>query len=208
QIFAARRELREAEEFTNYVFMGMGEPLANYPRLLKVLTVMTSDWGMGISPRRITVSTVGLVPMMERLLADIPVNLAVSIHAAGDQLRDRLVPINRHYPLEELVEACKRIPLRRRRRITFEYVMLAGVNDSPEEAQRLAKLLAPIRAKVNLIFFNPYPGAPFTSSSRAAAERFQATLHRGNLTATVRESRGADIAAACGQLYVDRHVGR
>ena len=208
QVFAARRELREVEEFTNYVFMGMGEPLANYPRLLKVLTIMTSDWGMGISPRRITVSTVGLVPMMERLLADIPVNLAVSIHAAGDQLRGRLVPINRHYPLEELVEACKRIPLRRRRRITFEYVMLAGVNDSPEEAQRLAKLLAPIRAKVNLIFFNPYPGAPFRSSSRAAAERFQATLLRGNLTATVRESRGADIAAACGQLYVDRHVGR
>ncbi|MFZ0887816.1 MAG: 23S rRNA (adenine(2503)-C(2))-methyltransferase RlmN [Candidatus Binataceae bacterium] len=208
QIFVARGELRELEEFTNYVFMGMGEPLANYPRLLKVLTIMTSDWGMGISPRRITVSTVGLVPMMEQLLADIPVNLAVSIHAADDQLRDRLVPINRHYPLEELVEACKRLPLRRRRRVTFEYVMLEGVNDLSVQAQRLAKLLAPIRAKVNLIFFNPYPGAPFRSSSRAAAERFQATLRRGNLTATVRESRGADIAAACGQLYVDRHVGR
>ncbi len=205
QIFAARTALSDGEELTNYVFMGMGEPLANYPRLLKALRIMTGEWGMQISPRRITVSTVGLVPMMQRLLEDIPVNLAVSLHAGANDLRDRLAPINRRYPLEALIEACGNLPLRRRRRITFEYVMLRGVNDSPQQAERLAGLLAPLRAKVNLIFFNSYPDSPFKASERAAVERFQAILRHGNLTATVRESRGADIAAACGQLYAERH---
>jgi 23S rRNA (adenine2503-C2)-methyltransferase len=205
QIFAARTALSDGEQLTNYVFMGMGEPLANYPHLLKALRIMTGEWGMQISPRRITVSTVGLVPMMQRLLTDIPVNLAVSLHAGANDLRDRLAPINRRYPLEALIEACGNLPLQRRRRITFEYVMLRGVNDSPEQAERLAGLLAPLRAKVNLIFFNSYPGSPFKTSERAVVERFQAILRHGNLTATVRESRGADIAAACGQLYAERH---
>ena len=204
QIFAARAALSEGEQLTNYVFMGMGEPLANYPRLLTTLRIMTEPWGMGISPRRITVSTVGLVPMMERLLTDVAVNLAVSLHAATNDLRDRLAPINRRYPLEALIESCANLPLRRRRRITFEYVMLCGINDSPEQAERLVAMLAPLRAKVNLIFFNDYPGSPFRASERAAVERFQAILGHGNLTATVRESRGADIAAACGQLYAAR----
>ncbi len=207
QVFAARAALADGEELTNYVFMGMGEPLANYPRLLKALRIMTEEWGMHISPRRITVSTVGLVPMMERLLTDIPVNLAVSLHAGTNDLRDRLAPINRRYPLEALIEACANLPLKRRRRITFEYVMLGGVNDSVEQAERLAGLLAPLRAKVNLIFFNSYPDSVFRTSERAAVERFQAILRHGNLTATVRESRGADIAAACGQLYAERHGG-
>jgi 23S rRNA (adenine2503-C2)-methyltransferase len=205
QILAARRELAAGEELTNYVFMGMGEPLANYPRLIRALTVMTAPWGMAISPRRITVSTVGLVPMMERLLADVPVNLAVSLHATTDELRDRLAPINKRYPLEELLGACRRLPLKRRGRITFEYVMLAGVNDSVADARRLAKLLAPLRAKVNLIFFNPFTGSALRTSSRAAVEAFQAILHQGNLTATIRESRGTDVQAACGQLYAARH---
>ena len=209
QIQAARRYLDAGEELTNYVFMGMGEPLANYPRLAQVLETMTADWGIGISPRRITVSTVGLVPGMERLLADFPtVNLAVSLHATTDELRDRIAPINRRYPLRELIEACRRLPLKRRNRITFEYVMLRKVNDSADDAKRLVRMLAPMRAKVNLIMFNPFPGAPFEGSERAAVEAFQAIIRQGNLTATIRESRGRDIAAACGQLYAERGAGR
>jgi 23S rRNA (adenine2503-C2)-methyltransferase len=204
QIFAARAALAGGEELTNYVFMGMGEPLANYPRLSRTLETMISDWGMGISPRRITVSTVGLVPTMERLLTEFQVNLAVSLHATTDETRDRIAPLNRRYPIADLLGACRELPLQRRRRITFEYVMLDGVNDSPEDARRLVKLLAPIRAKVNLICFNPFAGAPFRASLRSRVEDFQAILHQGNLTATIRESRGQDIAAACGQLYAEQ----
>ncbi len=207
QITAARRELTPDERLTNYVFMGMGEPLANYARLSRALTIMTSEWGLAISPRRITVSTVGLVPTMERLLADFPVNLAVSLHAASDELRDRLAPINRRYPLAQLLDACRRLPLNRRSRITFEYVMLRGINDSPEDARRLLRMVAPLKCKVNLIFFNPFPAARFQPSPRAQVEDFQAILLRGNLTATIRESRGQDIAAACGQLYAERRRG-
>jgi 23S rRNA (adenine2503-C2)-methyltransferase len=206
QIFAARRELAAGEELTNFVFMGMGEPLANYPRLIRALTIMTAEWGMGISPRRITVSTVGLVPMMEKLLAEIPVQLAVSLHATTNALRDRLAPINQKYPLEVLLDACRRLPIKRRNRITFEYVMLAGVNDSTADARRLVKLLAPLRAKVNLIFYNSFEGSNLQTSPRSAVEAFQAILKHGNLTATIRESRGLDIAAACGQLYAEQHI--
>ena len=212
QIYAARRELAAGpsrgaaiEDLTNFVFMGMGEPLANYPRLIRTLTIMTADWGMNISPRRITVSTVGLVPMMERLLGEIPVNLAVSLHATTNALRDRLAPINKRYPLEVLLDACRNLPLKRRARITFEYVMLAGVNDSAADARRLVKLLAAMKGKVNLIFYNPLERSPLTTSTRAAVEAFQAILRNGNLTATIRESRGLDIAAACGQLYAEQH---
>jgi 23S rRNA (adenine2503-C2)-methyltransferase len=204
QIFLARREFAHDEHLTNYVFMGMGEPLANYPRLIKTLDIMTSEWGMGISPRRITVSTVGVVPMMERLLTEVPVRIAVSLHATTNQLRDRLAPINKRYPLEVLMDACKRLPMKHRDRITFEYVMLRGVNDSIDDAKRLVKLLGPLRAKVNLIFFNAFDGSGFQTSTRDAVEDFQGILRRGNLTATIRESRGLDIAAACGQLYAEQ----
>lgn len=207
QVLAAREYLEANEALTNYVFMGMGEPLANYPSLRRALTLMTAEWGMGIAPRRITVSTVGRVPMMAKLLAETPVNLAVSLHGTTDPQRDKLAPINRRYPLETLIGQCKRLPLARRRRITFEYVMLRGVNDSAVDASRLVKLLAPLRAKVNLIFFNPFEGSPFTGSSRRAVEDFQAILRQGNLTATIRESRGRDIAAACGQLWVAERGG-
>jgi 23S rRNA (adenine2503-C2)-methyltransferase len=206
QVIAVRRELETGEALTNFVFMGMGEPLANYPRLSQTLETMTAEWGMAISPRRITVSTVGLVPMMERLLTDFQVNLAVSLHATTDDVRDRLAPINRRYPLKVLLTACGELPLQRRRRITFEYVMLDGVNDSAEDARRLVKMLAPIRAKVNLIFFNPFAGASFLPTPRSRVEAFQALLQQGNLTATIRESRGQDIAAACGQLYAEQAV--
>jgi 23S rRNA (adenine2503-C2)-methyltransferase len=205
QIAAARHVLEPAEELTNYVFMGMGEPLANYPRLARALKIMTSEWGMLISPRRITVSTVGLVPGMERLLGEFPsVNLAVSLHATTDALRDRLAPVNRRYPLSALIEGCRRLPIKRRDRVTFEYVMLAGLNDSPADARRLTRLLSGMRAKVNLIFFNQFDGAPFAPSPREAVKHFQAILQQGNLTVTIRESRGQDIAAACGQLYAER----
>lgn len=204
QIVAARRYLDPGETLTNYVFMGMGEPLANYPRLGLALATMTAPWGMEISPRRITVSTVGLIPGMERLLAGFEVNLAVSLHATTDALRDRIAPVNRRFPLADLIDACARLPLKRRRRITFEYVMLAGVNDGDDDARRLRRMLAPLRAKVNLIMFNPFDGAPFAPASRERVEGFQAILHQGNLTATIRESRGGDIAAACGQLYAQR----
>ncbi len=208
QIAAARRELAPGEELTNYVFMGMGEPLANYQRLARALRIITSPWGMGISPRRITVSTVGLVPAMERLLVEFPsVNVAVSLHATTDELRDRLAPINRRYPLKTLIDACHALPIKRRDRVTFEYVMLAGVNDSPADAHRLVKMLGQVKAKVNLIIFNPFPGAAFAPSPRPAVEGFQAILRQGNLTATIRESRGQDIAAACGQLYAARRSG-
>ena len=208
QIAAARRELESGEQLTNYVFMGMGEPLANYPRLTRALSIMTSEWGMGISPRRVTVSTVGLVPAMERLLAEFPsVNLAVSLHATTDELRDRLAPINQRYPLKRLIEACRGLPIKRRDRVTFEYVMLAGINDSADDARRLVRLLGQLKAKVNLIIFNPFPGARFAPSTRAAVEGFQAILRQGNLTATIRESRGQDIGAACGQLYAERQSG-
>jgi 23S rRNA (adenine2503-C2)-methyltransferase len=147
---------------------------------------------MNISPRRITVSTVGLIPAMERLLAEVPVNLAVSLHATTNELRNRLAPINERYPLEELIATCRNLPIKRRSRIMFEYVMLAGVNDSVADARRLLKLLAPLRAKINLIFYNPFEGSNLRTSPRAAVETFQAILKHGNLTATIRESRGLD----------------
>jgi 23S rRNA (adenine2503-C2)-methyltransferase len=205
QIVAAKRECSDDRPLTNYVFMGMGEPLANYARLSRALTIMTADWGLAISPRRITVSTVGVVSMMTRLLADFPVNLAVSLHATTEELRDRLAPINRRYPLSNLLDVCRRLPLNRRNRITFEYVMLSGVNDSVEDARRLLRMLTPLKCKVNLIFFNPFPGSTFQPSPRRQVEEFQTILVRGNLTATIRESRGQDIAAACGQLANERN---
>ncbi len=204
QVLAARRELTPGERFTNFVFMGMGEPLANYPNLSRTLRIMTADWGLGISPRRITVSTVGLIAGMERLLAEFQVNLAVSLHATTNESRSRIVPINRRFPLADLIAVCRRLPIARRNRITFEYVMLDGINDSPADARRLVTLMRPLRAKINLLFFNPFPGAAFRPSPRPRVEDFLEVLRQGNLTATLRESRGADIAAACGQLYAER----
>ncbi len=204
QILVARREITADDRFTNFVFMGMGEPLANYPRLARALKIISADWGLGISPRRITVSTVGLITGMETLMADFQVNLAVSLHATTDEVRSRIMPINQRFPIADLLAACARLPIARRNRITFEYVMLAGMNDSPEDAARLIKLLRPLRAKINLLFFNPFPGSRFKPSARATVEDFLAVLRQGNLTATLRESRGRDIAAACGQLYAER----
>lgn len=207
QVLEARRELRTGaaagepqSEITNLVFMGMGEPLHNYDAVVRALGVLTAEWGLGISPRRITVSTVGLVPQMKRLLEDTRVHLAVSLSATTDAQRQRLMPVNRKYPLEALLAACRELPLPRRKRITFEYVMLAGENDSLEDARRLGKLLRGIPSKVNLIPFNPYPGSRFAPTPRAAIEVFRAALLRQGVHATIRESRGREIQAACGQL--------
>jgi len=194
------REAAAPEPLTNFVFMGMGEPLANYDRLLRALSIMTARWGLGISPRRITVSTVGLVPQLERLVRETSVHVAVSLTAARDELRDRLMPVNRRYPLAELMAACRRLDLPRRKRVTLEYVLLGGVNDGERDAVDLVRLCHGIAVKVNLIPFNPYPGARFERPTPATIESFQHRLLSSGVHATVRKSRGRDIEAACGQL--------
>jgi 23S rRNA (adenine2503-C2)-methyltransferase len=194
------RALAAPAAVTNVVFMGMGEPLANYDAVTRALRILTAEWGFGISPRRITVSTVGLAPKIVPFIEETRVNLAVSLHATTDAQRQRLIPVAKRWPLAELLAACRAVPLARRRRITFEYVMLDGENDGDPDAERLVALLHGLRAKVNLIPFNPFPGVPHATSPRHRIEAFQRYLRRHGVSATVRESRGDDIQAACGQL--------
>ena len=203
QVLEVSRILKDegSRGITNIVLMGMGEPLANFDEVIKAIRVITSDRALGFSGRRLTLSTDGLVPEMEALgRADIRVNLAVSLNATTDETRDRIMPVNRRYPLEDLLAACRRFPLAPRRRITFEYVLLRGVNDSEDDALRLTRLLKGIKCKVNLIPFNPFPGSDFKRPDDAAVKRFQKILQDYSYTALVRESRGRDISAACGQL--------
>ncbi len=186
---------------TNIVLMGMGEPLANFDNVLNALTIITADKGPGFSPRRVTLSTDGLVPEIEKLgRSGIKVNLAVSLNATTDEVRSRIMPVNRRYPIRELLAACRKFPLDDRRRITFEYVMLREVNDSEADALRLAKLLRGLQCKVNLIPFNPFPGSEFKRPDDVVVQRFKKILADHHYTALVRESRGRDISAACGQL--------
>ena len=186
---------------TNVVLMGMGEPLLNFDNVVKAMELMQDDYAFGISKRRITVSTAGVVPAIDQLREAIDVSLAVSLHAPNDELRNELVPINRKYPIAELLAACRRycegVP---HRRITFEYAMLEGVNDSPEHARALLKVLRGTPSKVNLIPFNPFPGTAYRRSSLEAINRFRDILMEGNLMTVTRKTRGDDIAAACGQL--------
>lgn len=191
----------------NVVLMGMGEPLHNYDNTMKALRMLYAAPGLAVSPRRITLSTVGIVPGLERLARE-PVmpNLAVSLHATTDEQRSRLVPPNRKYPLEAILDACRRFPLKKRSRITFEYVLLDGVNDTPDDARRLVKLLSGIKAKVNLIPLNPAPGIPFERPSDERVNRFAQILADRHVTVSVRKSRGRDIRAACGQLIVEGGV--
>jgi 23S rRNA (adenine2503-C2)-methyltransferase len=188
----------------NIVLMGMGEPLHNYDETMKALRILADENGFGVSPKRMTLSTVGLLPQLERLATE-PVmpNLAISLHAPTDVQRAELVPINKKYGVADIIAACKRFPLKRRSRITFEYVMLSGVNDRPEDARRLAKLLAGVRSKVNLIPLNAAAGIPFERPSDEAVDRFGQILAEHGVTVSVRKSRGRDIRAACGQLIVD-----
>lgn len=188
----------------NIVLMGMGEPLHNYDATMKALRMLADPNGLAISARRVTLSTVGLVPGLDRLAREswMP-NLAVSLHATTQSGRDTLVPVGRKYTIEEVIAACRRFPLKRRSRITFEYVLLEGVNDSPDDARRLVKLLAGIRAKVNLIPLNEAAGIPFTRPSDKRIDEFARILAGQHLTVSVRKSRGRDIRAACGQLIVE-----
>jgi 23S rRNA (adenine2503-C2)-methyltransferase len=181
--------------------MGMGEPLANYDRVKQALGIMASDLGFGFSRRRITLSTVGLIPHMKRLFAErVPCRLAVSLNASTQKVRAYLMPIARRYPLSALLEACRALPLPPRERITFEYVLIQGVNDSESDARRLVLILRGIRCKVNLIPFNECPGIVFRSPGETVVLRFQKVLMEAGYATIIRESRGGDISAACGQL--------
>jgi 23S rRNA (adenine2503-C2)-methyltransferase len=201
QMIQARSLLSANEHLTNLVFMGMGEPLDNYVNTVKALRMITHPEGMGFSPRRITVSTSGLVPALRKFGAEgLRVNLAVSLNAPNDAIRSQLMPVNKKWPISELLAACREYPQPRSRRITFEYVLLKGVNDQPAHAEQVARLLGGLRCKVNLIPFNEFPGSGFQRPSAETVKRFQGILLDHYLTATVRESRGREIGAACGQL--------
>src|SRR5689334_2961844 len=207
QIMVARDALGEwpsppeGRQLTNIVLMGMGEPLYNFDNVAAALKIVMDPEGLAISRRKITLSTAGVVPMIARVGAELGVNLAVSLHAVTDELRNQLVPLNRKYPITELLQACRNYPgASNARRITFEYVMLKGVNDSPAEARELVRLLKGIPAKINLIPFNPWPGAPYECSTDAAIAAFSDIVFDAGYSAPVRTPRGRDIFAACGQL--------
>jgi 23S rRNA (adenine2503-C2)-methyltransferase len=207
QVMIARDALGEwpspqdDRQVTNIVLMGMGEPLYNYKNVAAALKIVMDGEGLSISRRKITLSTAGVVPMIRRCGAELAVNLAVSLHAVRDDIRDCLVPLNRKYPIAELLDACRSYPgASNARRITFEYVMLKGINDSPSDARELVRLVAGIPAKVNLIPFNPWPGAPYECSPDAAIKAFSDIVFAAGYSAPVRTPRGRDILAACGQL--------
>jgi 23S rRNA (adenine2503-C2)-methyltransferase len=201
QVRDVKNELDDSKSLSNVVFMGMGEPLANYKNLVAAIEIITdSRLGLGFAGRRVTVSTAGLAPRLASLGRDTKVNLAVSLNAADNHTRDRLMPINRKYPIEKLLEACRIFPLTGGRRITFEYVLLKNVNDSDEDARRLAKLLRPIKSKINLIPFNSHEGCRFQRPDEDVIARFQKILIDRNYTVIIRRSKGQDISAACGQL--------
>jgi 23S rRNA (adenine2503-C2)-methyltransferase len=190
------------------VLMGMGEPLYNYNNVAKAMAIVMDHEGIGLSRRRITLSTSGVVPMMDRVGAELGINLAVSLHAVRNELRDELVPLNRKYPIEELIAACRRYPgASNARRITFEYVMLKEINDSPADARELVRLISGIPAKVNLIPFNPWPGSTYETSTPAAINRFARIVMDAGFASPVRSPRGRDISAACGQLRTFAQAG-
>jgi 23S rRNA (adenine2503-C2)-methyltransferase len=191
----------EDRQLTNIVMMGMGEPLYNFENVKKALKIVMDGEGLAVSRRKITLSTSGVVPMIHRCGSEIGVMLAISLHAVRDDLRDELVPINRKYPIAELLDACRAYTgLSNARRITFEYVMLKGVNDSAADARELTRLIQGIPAKINLIPFNPWPGVAYDCSEPEAIDRFADIVQRAGYFVTVRKPRGRDILAACGQL--------
>jgi 23S rRNA (adenine2503-C2)-methyltransferase len=186
---------------TNIVVMGMGEPLANYRNVIKAIEIITNaSTGLGISSRRFTLSTAGVASRLADLGRDTDINLAISLNAVDDATRSQLMPLNRKFPINDLLAACARYPLKPRHRITFEYILIKGINDSAEDARRLADLLAPIRAKINLIPFNEHPGSEFKRPGEKRIRQFQDILVKRHYTAVIRHSKGQDISAACGQL--------
>lgn len=201
QVCRMREALGDKERITNVVFMGMGEPLLNLAAVLRAIRVLVHPKAFALAGRRITVSTAGLVPGIRTLLEAVPVNLAVSLHATTDALRDELVPLNRRFPLASLLGALRSIEaISPRRPVFFEYTLLAGVNDAPDDAERLLALLRGLPSKVNVIPVNPHPGSRYRTPGMDAIDRFLGVLARGGMTVTLRRSRGADIDAACGQL--------
>jgi 23S rRNA (adenine2503-C2)-methyltransferase len=204
QVRVLTRELGMLQSRFNIVLMGMGEPLHNYDAVMKALRMLNDEHGLAVNPRRVTLSTVGVLPALEKLATEpLMPNLAVSLHATTEEQRDALVPINRKYGLKELLEACRRFPIKRRERITFEYVMLKDVNDTDEDARRLVRLLNGIKAKVNLLPLNAAAGIPFERPSDARVNRFAKIVADRGVTVSVRKSRGRDIRAACGQLITE-----
>lgn len=207
QLWVARHELGEDARITNVVLMGMGEPLLNFENVVAATNLMMDDFAYGLSKRRVTLSTSGIVPALDRLGGVTELSLAVSLHAPNDELRNELVPINRKYPIRQLIAACKRyVGRENRRKVTFEYVMLDGVNDTPAHARELVRLLSHVPSKVNIIPFNPFPDTHYRCSTPEAIERFTAILHQAGLIATRRKTRGDDIDAACGQLVGKVHA--
>jgi 23S rRNA (adenine2503-C2)-methyltransferase len=204
QVRVLLRELGMLGDRFNIVLMGMGEPLHNYDATMKALRMLGDEHGLAVAPRRVTLSTVGVLPALERLATEpfMP-NLAISLHSTTEDQRDMLVPINRKYGLKDLLDACRRFPLKRRNRITFEYVLLKDVNDTPADARRLVGLLHGIKAKVNLLPLNEAAGIPFERPTDASVDRFAQVLSRHGVTVSVRRSRGRDIRAACGQLITE-----
>jgi 23S rRNA (adenine2503-C2)-methyltransferase len=200
QVCHGLRDPKLGARLNSLVFMGMGEPLANYEQVVRAIRIITDPNGLMFSHRRVTLSTVGLIPELRRLGMETPVNLAISIHAPDDTLRDELMPVNRKYPLAGLMRALREYPLPPRKRITFEYILLDGVNDSPGQARELVGILDGVRSKVNLIAFNPHPGSVYRSPPLGKILQFQDVLRKANLTAIIRKSRGSEISAACGQL--------
>jgi 23S rRNA (adenine2503-C2)-methyltransferase len=204
QVRVLARELGMLEKPFNVVLMGMGEPLHNYDATMKALRMLHDPHGLSVSPRRVTLSTVGVLPALKRLAAEpLMPNLAISLHATTEETRDRLVPLNRKYGLEDLLNACRAFPLKKRNRITFEYVMLAGMNDSPADARRLVSLMHGIRSKINLLPLNEAPGIEFSRPGDDRVNAFAKILADAGLTVSVRKSRGRDIRAACGQLITE-----
>ncbi|NVM20553.1 MAG: 23S rRNA (adenine(2503)-C(2))-methyltransferase RlmN [Desulfobacterales bacterium] len=200
QVCAVQDDPADPDRLTNIVFMGMGEPLANYDNVVQAIGSITSNNGLQFSNRRVTLSTAGLAPRIDDLGRDITANLAVSLNAADNETRNELMPINGTYPIDMLLSSCRSFPLPSRRMITFEYVLIAGVNDGREAAKRLAKLLRPLRAKINLIPFNSFDGSSFARPEESAILDFQKVLTDDHYTAIIRQSKGGDIGAACGQL--------
>jgi 23S rRNA (adenine2503-C2)-methyltransferase len=200
QLIALKHETPEGIDIKNIVMMGMGEPLANYENTLKTINILTCDFGLGISNRKITVSTCGLAPQIVQLGKDICINLAVSLNAHDDETRSKIMPINKKYSLEVLLDACRQYPMPGRRLLTFEYILIDGFNSSVQDARKLAVLLKGQRCKLNLIVFNEFPGSPFKSPPQKDVEAFQQTLIDNHYTTMLRKSKGSDILAACGQL--------
>ncbi len=204
QVRVLAQDLGLLQSRFNIVLMGMGEPLHNYDATMKALRILADEHGLSVNPRRVTLSTVGVLPALERLATEpLMPNLAISLHATTEDQRDMLVPINRKYGLKELLDACRTFPIKRRARITFEYVMLRGVNDTDEDARRLVRLLHGIKAKVNLLPLNEAPGIPFERPPDARVNRFAQILAERGVVVSVRKSRGRDIRAACGQLITE-----